>query len=202
MNKKTTAFLAAATAALAAGAFVYNRDQPKPEAPQALAPSPAEVESPIPPEVKRPVPPTRAYKSVVVYRVTVGGERSRLDPVTIALPPDQEPMAAALNQMAGLKDSPLPPGTRARSVTLNGDGVAFADFNQAFHKNFPGGNEEEALTINAVLATLAQFFGVERVQITVENKKIDSLGGHQELTDPLPVREAAETAQTAQDTAR
>ncbi|MES2461606.1 MAG: GerMN domain-containing protein [Armatimonadota bacterium] len=93
----------------------------------------------------------------------------------------------ALNAMADEgENSPLPKGTRALSVTFD-DELATVDFNEAFQKNFAGGDEDEALALNAVLATVGQFPGVKHVQILVDGQKIDSLGGNQSLGTPLPI---------------
>jgi spore germination protein GerM len=93
----------------------------------------------------------------------------------------------ALNAMADEgENSPLPKGTKALSVTFEND-LATVDFNEAFQKNFAGGDENEALALNAVYGTLGQFPGVKQVQILVDGQKIDSLGGNQPLTDPQPV---------------
>jgi spore germination protein GerM len=102
----------------------------------------------------------------------------------------------ALNAMADQgEDSPLPDGTRVTSVTFDKD-LATVDFNDAFKKNFDGGDENEALTLNAVLATVGQFPGVKQVQILVEGKKIDSLGGNQSLEEPLPIPNTLSLAQS------
>lgn len=104
----------------------------------------------------------------------------------------------ALNAMADLgEDSPLPKGTRATSVTFDND-LATVDFNDSFQKNFEGGDENEALTLNAVLATVGQFPGVKQVQILVDGQKIDSLGGNQPLTEPLPIPNNLAMAQSKQ----
>ena len=65
--------------------------------------------------------------------------------------------------------------------------LATVDLSKEFKDNFSGGSTAEALAINSVTATLGQFPGVKKVQFLVEGQKIDSLGGGQELTDPLPV---------------
>ena len=107
-------------------------------------------------------------------------------PATKPVEPPSTQARNALNVMARVKDSPLPDGTEARSVTITGE-TATVDFNVAFKENFHGGDEAEALALNSVLATMGQFAGVHRVQITVEGKTIDSLGGNQSLTHALPV---------------
>ncbi len=104
----------------------------------------------------------------------------------------------ALNAMADAgEDSPLPKGTEAISVRFDED-LATVDFNEAFQKNFAGGDEEEALALNAVLATVGQFPGVKQVQILVEGQKIDSLGGNQPLSEPLPIPNNLALAQSKQ----
>ena len=131
------------------------------------------------------------HQPIVVYTVAVtdNGEHLEKHPLStkdVHGDSDAERAAAALNAMAASDHSPLPSGTHARSVKLV-DGVATVDFNKAFQENFSGGDEGEALTLNAVLATVGQFQGVRSVQFLVEGQKIDSLGGNQSLTAPLPI---------------
>jgi spore germination protein GerM len=149
-----------------------------------------------------------ARQEVAIYQVATDDNGSHLSksvlPTVGAPGASRDAIAAgALDAMARSKRSPLPPGTRTRSVHIDGDGLATVDFNRAFHDNFPGGDEAEALTVNAVLATLGQFTGVARVQFLVEGQKIDSLGGTQSLESPLPVPQAneASSASGASDTA-
>lgn len=183
--------------AAAAAAYVYqNRSAPvtvqaPPDTapPQAVPIPPAETADPIPPTVERPDQGADApLRSATAYRVAADGEH--LAPTAVRLTRGDEPMTGALNAMAGLKNSPLPPGTRALSARREKDGLVIVDFNDAFVKNFPGGDTEEALTLGAITGTLAHFQGVERVQVLVEGQKIDSLGGNQDLKEPLPVRDA------------
>jgi spore germination protein GerM len=149
-----------------------------------------------------PTPGAETQAAPVVYRVVSDENGSHLKKVTLT--PSQSvsasgssPALNALNVMAASEDSPLPPGTQALSYVANADNTsATVDFNQAFVKNFPGGDTAEALAIESILATIGQF-GPRSVQITVEGKKIDSLGGNQSLTEPLPVPQTA-TEQTAQ----
>jgi len=129
--------------------------------------------------------------AIVVYTVAVTHNGEHLEKhalSTAAAHGDSvaERATNALNAMAAEDRSPLPSGTHARSVKLV-DGVATVDFNKAFQENFSGSDEGEALTLNAVLATVGQFQGVRSVQFLVEGQKIDSLGGNQSLTAPLPI---------------
>jgi len=74
-------------------------------------------------------------------------------------------------------------GARALGVQVK-DGVAVIDFNPALEQGF--GSMEEGTLIKALQMGMGQFKDVDKVQIMVEGKPIESLG-HFELTDPLPV---------------
>jgi hypothetical protein len=190
----------AAVVAVGIGAFMNARQQPEGTPNPAGSPAPAGQPQAILPE-SPPVAPIVAVgaERVTVYKVVTDANGSHLGKVALSLPGasvgDSATSAlAALNAMADEKDSPLPTGSRANTCVLNGD-LATVDFNQALVKNFAGGDEAEALAINSILATVGQF-GARQVQITVEGKKIDSLGGTQSLTSPLPVPQTGD--QTAQ----
>jgi hypothetical protein len=131
----------------------------------------------------------QAYHQVTIYHVVGNSDDQWLEPIPGKLDAQTEPMAGALNLMAELSpdESPLPRGTRALSVVVKENGVAWADFNSALVTNFPGGSLRESLTINAVVEALAQFPGVQAVQFTVEGKIIDSIGGHVDISEPQPV---------------
>lgn len=199
MKKTLPALFAVAVVAMAAGAFYFGGRQTSQLARTNPLPVPEDSAPPLVPPVDRPTRTSKA-KTVTIYKIVAEDNDLRLAPLKADVPGGGDAKMAALNAMAALKpeDSPLPPGSQVRKVEMIGDGVAFVDFNAAFKSNFEGGSTQEALTLNAVLATLAQFQGVERVQITVDGKKIDSLGGHLSLKEPLAVpRNADETARTA-----
>ena len=143
--------------------------------------------TPVAPTVKKAEPKSA---TTTIFSVDTKGDGTKL--VATQAPtsskdaaPDKKAVEA-LNGMATGKNSPLPKGTKALSVTFAGD-LATVDLSKEFKENFSGGSTAEALAINAVTATLGQFPGVKKVQFLVEGKKIDALGGGQELTDPLPV---------------
>lgn len=138
----------------------------------------------------KPSPPAPGI-TVTAYRVVSNADDQHLEPFVVRLPPKVEPMAGALRIMTLLPrdESPFPPGTRVLSVTLRDSGVAWADFNEALVANFPGGSGQESLLLEAILRTLGQFPGVRAVQITVEGKPVESIGGHEEINGPQAVPE-------------
>ncbi len=105
-------------------------------------------------------------------------------PVTTLSAP--APAQEALTALAVQPDSPLPSGTKLLSIRI-ADGLATANFSHELRDNFTGGDSGETHTVNAILRTLGQFPTISRVQILVEGKPVDSLGGLLSLSDPLPV---------------
>ena len=106
------------------------------------------------------------------------------DPGPAVTAPD--PARQALTELAARPDSPLPAGTRVRSVNIQ-DGLATVDFSRELKDNFHGGDTQEAAAVNSILKTMGRFPTVDRVQILVAGRRIDSLGGLITLDDPLPV---------------
>lgn len=89
---------------------------------------------------------------------------------------------------AGPKNSSLlavvPPGTRVKSVQVI-DRTAVVDFSAEMIKKGFGGSSMEILTVGSIVNTLTEFPEVERVQILVEGKKVTTLFGHLDVSDPL-----------------
>lgn len=115
-------------------------------------------------------------------------------PVTTLTAP--APAQAALTALADRPDSPLPSGTKLLSIRI-ADGLATANFSHELRDNFTGGDSGETHTVNAILSALGQFPTISRVQILVEGKPIDSLGGLLSLSDPLPVIRSAAPVQAS-----
>ncbi len=204
-DTRVAAGAAALAALVAVGIYFFTREAPEPAQPPLVVTPPDRVAPQ--PEQQQP-PPTTLPKTtptaatVTIYREDPGDEKTepRLVEATVPLPPGQEPMAFALNAMAQDKASPLPTATRVNSVKVT-KGIARIDFNRAFAGpadggNFNGGSTGEGLVLDALMKTMAQFPQVKQVQVVVEGKPIESLGGHIDWSGPMPVGE--DTAMTAQ----
>jgi spore germination protein GerM len=80
----------------------------------------------------------------------------------------------------------LPPGTRVLEVFVQARGVACVDLS-AEAASLPGGSRAELLTVYSVVNTIVTNFpAVSRVQIVLDDKPVTSLGGHIDLSRPLP----------------
>ena len=78
----------------------------------------------------------------------------------------------------------LPAETKVRSVVVK-DKIAQADFSAELKGKKSGGSTEEILAVSAIIYTLTEFPEVERVQILIEGKKVATLYGHMDLSEPL-----------------
>jgi hypothetical protein len=106
-------------------------------------------------------------------------------PITVS-PKSSDPARDAMDALIGDPHSPIPHGTKLIGLTIN-DGIATVNFSKQFQDNFAGGDTREAAVLESVLQTLGQFSSIQNVQFLVEGQKISSLGGTQDLTEPLPV---------------
>ncbi len=132
-------------------------------------------------------------RKITVYSVAEDADGNQsLKAESVALPEGSvtSPALFALETLMNTAKSPIPEGTKLRSVKINEDGMATVDFSHELKDNFPGGDSAEALLINSVLSTLGQFKSVKTVQFLLDGKKIDSIGGGQTLDEPLPVPQA------------
>ncbi|HHV62173.1 MAG TPA: GerMN domain-containing protein [Firmicutes bacterium] len=78
----------------------------------------------------------------------------------------------------------LPSETRVLGVSIK-DHTAYADFSREIQTRFPGGSRTEELMVYSIVNTLTQFPEIKSVQILVEGKKIDTIGGHIGIMQPL-----------------
>ena len=77
----------------------------------------------------------------------------------------------------------LPADTKVLGLSIK-DGVASADFSKDI-KKLGGGSYNELMVTGEIVNTLTEYKKKKKVQILVEGKKVVSLNGHMDLTDPL-----------------
>jgi spore germination protein GerM len=81
----------------------------------------------------------------------------------------------------------LPPGTRVLEVFVQARGVAYVDLSSEAASGLPGGSKAELLTVYSVVNTIVTNFpAVSRVRLVVEDQPVASLGGHVDISRPLP----------------
>lgn len=81
----------------------------------------------------------------------------------------------------------LPEGTRVLEVFVRAQGVAYVNLSLEASTGLPGGSRAELLTVYSVVNTVVTNFpAVSRVQILVNDQPASSLGGHVDVSRPLP----------------
>jgi germination protein M len=78
----------------------------------------------------------------------------------------------------------VPAASKVKSVVVR-DRTAYVDFSGELVTRGFGGSSKEILAVGAIVNTLTEFPDVERVQILVEGKKVSTLFGHLDVSDPL-----------------
>jgi sporulation and spore germination protein len=81
----------------------------------------------------------------------------------------------------------LPAGTKVQEVFVQAHGVACLSLSADLARGLPGGSRAELLTVYSIVDTVVTNFpAVSRVQLVVGDQLASSLGGHVDLTRPLP----------------
>ena len=78
----------------------------------------------------------------------------------------------------------IPTGTQLLHISVK-ENIAYVDFNDKLIKNNKGGSASEILLVAAIVNTLTEFDNIQKVQIMVEGKKIDTISGHMDTSEPL-----------------
>jgi spore germination protein GerM len=141
----------------------------------APAPAPAQTES-------------RRIKATLYY---IGENGERLVGVERDVPYGASPAEQARRIVEEqLKDAPaplasaVPKGTSLRALFLSAD--AYVDLSPEISSGHEGGSLEEILTVYALVNALTTNLpAVQRVQILVAGREVDTLAGHVDLRRPL-----------------
>lgn len=82
--------------------------------------------------------------------------------------------------------SAIPGGTSIRGFYITAQQDAFIDFSPELSTRHPGGSTTELLTVYAIVnAVVANLPTIQRVQILIDGKEVDTLAGHVDLRGPL-----------------
>jgi len=180
MNRRLSWGLALAALAIVAGWLLFvglpRWYGPKPPAPVAATAAPAEAE--------RKITATLYYVSddgaelVGVQREVPFGEPA----------PDQARriVEAQIAAPAAPLVSAVPGGTALRSLYITDKGDAFVDLSGDIRTKHTGGALDELLTVYTLVNVLTvNLPAIQRVQILIDGKEVDTLAGHVDLRHPL-----------------
>jgi len=90
---------------------------------------------------------------------------------------------------AGLKAT-LPVAAKLLDINIRPDGLCIVDFSKELIDGLPVAAKNEKLAVYSIVNTLTQFPTVERVEMRIEGKNVDTLLGYVKLNENL-VRNAA-----------
>ena len=104
---------------------------------------------------------------------TVGQARALVEAQLAATPPP--PLILA-----------IPPGTKVRALFVSDRNEAFVDLDATVRDKHPGGSMNELFTVYTIVnAVTTNLRDVERVQLLIEGREVDTLAGHVDLRRPL-----------------
>lgn len=78
----------------------------------------------------------------------------------------------------------IPAEAKILSVKIN-EGMATADFSKELQTKHWGGSTGEGMTLNSIANTLTELDSIDKVELLIEGKKVESLAGHMDTTVPL-----------------
>ncbi|MDF2633630.1 MAG: Lipoprotein LpqB, GerMN protein [Pelosinus sp.] len=138
-------------------------------------------------EADKAASPGQDTMTMTVYFATK--DAANLIGEKFVVPKNSHPAQTAMELLiTGTKDptlvSVVPTGTKLRNISVK-DHIAYVDFNDSLVKNNKGGSASEILLVAAVVNTLTEFHDIQKVQIMVEGKKIDTISGHMDIGEPL-----------------
>jgi spore germination protein GerM len=102
------------------------------------------------------------------------------------VPQAREILEAQLQNAPEPYSSVIPEGTALRAFYTTQRGDAFVDLTPEVSTRHPGGSSTELLTVYAIVnAVTANLPTIQRVQILIDGREVDTLAGHVDLRRPL-----------------
>ncbi len=80
--------------------------------------------------------------------------------------------------------NPIPPGTVLNGVFSEG-GTVYVDLDEQMIDGQAGGASQELLSLYAIINTLTEIPGVERVKLLIDGQERETLRGHMDTSRPL-----------------
>ena len=97
-------------------------------------------------------------------------------------------LIAGPSEVSGLI-STIPDGTVLNGINIRDDGVCVVDFSDnLLYANTEGANSE-FLTVYSIVNTLSQFESVDKVQILIDGKAVETLAGNINIKEPISALE-------------
>ena len=107
----------------------------------------------------------------------------RLGSVTVSA---AEVVEEFLKGPSNREKSDVPPGTKMLGIYFGNDGILYVDLSDEFRRNFHGDALSEFLLLKGLYESIiSNVTGVDDVKILIEEKEMESIGGHLYALYPL-----------------
>ena len=145
-------------------------------------------------DVRPPTPPPPAPTAHITATLFYGSlDGQALVPLRREVPLAEGVLAQGahiLRAQLGAAPAPLvsviPKGTTLRAFYVTTRGEAVVDVSREIAANHPGGSLMESLTVYAIVnAVTANLPGVQRVQLLVDGRAVETIAGHIDVRHPL-----------------
>jgi germination protein M len=142
--------------------------------------------------VPRPVPPvTTAHITATLFYGSLDGQalvplRREVPLAAGVLAQGTQILRAQLAAAPPPLASVIPKGSSLRAFYVTSRGEAVVDLSRELSANHPGGSRMESLTVYAIVnAVTANLPGVQRVQLLVDGREVETIAGHIDVRGPL-----------------
>lgn len=104
----------------------------------------------------------------------------------------QQTMKAAIQEfIKGPKGdlvNTIPSGTVLKDIRIDPEGTVWVNFSSHLSRSHPGGSSAEIMTVYSIVNTiLLNFDEVSKVMILIEGRRVDTLAGHIDCSEPFVV---------------
>lgn len=180
-GKAAAAAIMASLLLLTAGCEETGKPGQPPATPSATSKPAQQQNTPVPTK-----PAVSEKTEVKLYFPNEAGDG--LGAVKVNVPAEDKYTAAAKELVAGTKEPGLtdifPKGVKVLGVKVEGD-LAIVDFSKELTHKFVGGSTGEQMLVSALVNTMTEFPEIERVLITVEGQRIETIAGHLDTSEPF-----------------
>ena len=124
-------------------------------------------------KIKVYYPDESGLRLVAVNREVEVGDKYEAAVKAVMTPPIEKNLTKVVNNDKSLI-----------SVKVN-DGEAIVNLNSNIKVGFSGGSTGEEFLIGSIVNTLTEFSEVKTVQFLIDGKKVETLSGHMDLSEPI-----------------
>ena len=96
-------------------------------------------------------------------------------------------ITALVNETRPNYRNPIPAGTKLNEAYIDNQMTAYLDFSHHLADGQIGGTTAEVITVSSILNTVFEAFPdeIRHVQILIDGKEVEKLGGHLDISNPL-----------------